>query len=249
MAVRVHKKRGAPLNGLRCPRDAKAYFLPPARLSPAPQMPLAKAVKEWVRHGPRHGRWHAPGVLGQVNRRTLVVLIPPPPPDFYSPFPFPAPQETRNSKVAADEKAVMLYGGFIFGDKRQFINKLDGTLATLRNCERLALSTNQIDRMTPFTGMENLRLLSLSRNAIKKIERLEDVANTLEELWISYNLISSLDGLGACQKLQVRGGERERAEEETAADDDDVLCCSPHTARARSLSPLLGPPPLHRLSS
>jgi Leucine-rich repeat (LRR) protein len=122
--------------------------------------------------------------------------------------------------VAADEKAVMLYGGFIFGDKRQFINKLDGTLATLRNCERLALSTNQIDRMTPFTGMENLRLLSLSRNAIKKIERLEDVANTLEELWISYNLISSLDGLGACQKLQVRGGgrERERAKEESRGD-------------------------------
>lgn len=98
----------------------------------------------------------------------------------------------------------MLYGGMVFGDKRVFINKLDATLAALKNCERLALSTNQIDRMAPFTGMEKLRLLSLSRNALKKIERLEDVADTLEELWLSYNQISSLDGLQACSKLQVR---------------------------------------------
>lgn len=91
----------------------------------------------------------------------------------------------------------------VFGDKRVFINKLDGTLATLKSCERLALSTNQIDRMTAFTGMDNLKLLSLSRNALKKIERLEDVAATLEELWISYNQISSLDGLNSCSKLQV----------------------------------------------
>ncbi len=97
----------------------------------------------------------------------------------------------------------MLYGGLVFGDKRMFINKLDGGLATLKNCERLALSTNQIDRMAPFTGMEKLRILSLSRNALKKIERLEDVADTLEELWLSYNLIASLDGLAACGNLQV----------------------------------------------
>ena len=57
--------------------------------------------------------------------------------------------------------------------------------------------------MTTFTGMDNLKLLSLSRNALKKIERLEDVANTLEELWISYNQISSLDGINMCSKLQV----------------------------------------------
>jgi dynein light chain 1, axonemal len=97
----------------------------------------------------------------------------------------------------------MLAGGLVFGDKRSFINKLDGTLQTLRACERLALSTNQIDRMMPFTGMESLRLLSLSRNALKKIERLEDVAATLEELWLSYNSIATLDGLQACAKLQV----------------------------------------------
>ena len=111
--------------------------------------------------------------------------------------------ETRNSKVAADEREIFLFGGMVFDVKRVFINKLDATLASLKKCERLALSTNQIDRMAPFTGMEKLRLLSLSRNALKKIERLEDVSETLEELWLSYNQISTLDGLGACQKLQV----------------------------------------------
>jgi dynein light chain 1 len=48
--------------------------------------------------------------------------------------------------------------------------------------------------------MEALKILTLSRNMLKKIERLEDVATTLEELWISYNSISSLDGLSACSK-------------------------------------------------
>jgi dynein light chain 1 len=36
---------------------------------------------------------------------------------------------------------------------------------------------------------------------LKKLERLEDVSATLEELWVSYNAISSLDGLASCQKL------------------------------------------------
>lgn len=40
--------------------------------------------------------------------------------------------------------------------------------------------------------MENLRILSLGRNLIKKIENLDAVADTLEELWISYNQIASL---------------------------------------------------------
>jgi len=34
-----------------------------------------------------------------------------------------------------------------------------------------------------------------------QIEKLEDVAETLEELWLSYNLITSLDGLGGLSKL------------------------------------------------
>jgi dynein light chain 1 len=42
--------------------------------------------------------------------------------------------------------------------------------------------------------MDSLRILSLGRNLIKKIENLDAVADTLEELWISYNQIQSLVG-------------------------------------------------------
>ena len=51
--------------------------------------------------------------------------------------------------------------------------------------------------------MDKLRVLSLARNNLKKLERLDDVAATLEELWVSYNQIASLDGLAGCAKLRV----------------------------------------------
>mmetsp|Transcript_16995 Transcript_16995/g.17749 ORF Transcript_16995/g.17749 Transcript_16995/m.17749 type:complete len:193 (-) Transcript_16995:270-848(-) len=81
------------------------------------------------------------------------------------------------------------------------IIKMDSSLNSLRNCERLALSTNAIDRIIPLTGMSRLRILSLGRNQIKKIEKLDDVAETLEELWISYNQINSLDGVNILRNL------------------------------------------------
>lgn len=81
------------------------------------------------------------------------------------------------------------------------ITKMDNALNNLKNCEQLSLSTNAIDRIIPLNGMKKLRILSLGRNQIKKIEKLEDVAETLEELWMSYNLIASLDGIGCLSNL------------------------------------------------
>lgn len=74
-------------------------------------------------------------------------------------------------------------------------------VAGLKACTRLALSTNHIDRMASLAGMEKLQILSLSRNLLKRIEKLEDVGGTLQELWLSYNSISSLDGLAPCVAL------------------------------------------------
>jgi dynein light chain 1 len=51
--------------------------------------------------------------------------------------------------------------------------------------------------------MTSLKILALGRNQIKKIEKLDDLSDTLEELWISYNLIASLDGIAALKNLQV----------------------------------------------
>jgi len=81
------------------------------------------------------------------------------------------------------------------------INRLDSALTGLVACEKLSLSTNSIDRLISLNGMKSLKILSLGRNQIKKIEKLDDVAETLEELWISYNLISSLDGLQGLTNL------------------------------------------------
>ena len=38
-------------------------------------------------------------------------------------------------------------------------------------------------------------MLSLGRNLIKKIENLDGVVDTLEELWMSYNQLEKLVGL------------------------------------------------------
>ncbi len=51
-------------------------------------------------------------------------------------------------------------------------------------------------------GLKNLKILSLARNQISKIQKLDDVSGTLEELWISYNMIEKLDGLKNLKKLK-----------------------------------------------
>eukprot|EP00600_Ochromonadales_sp_CCMP1393_P003428 CAMPEP_0174989196 /NCGR_PEP_ID=MMETSP0004_2-20121128/20581_1 /TAXON_ID=420556 /ORGANISM="Ochromonas sp., Strain CCMP1393" /LENGTH=221 /DNA_ID=CAMNT_0016242565 /DNA_START=53 /DNA_END=720 /DNA_ORIENTATION=- len=133
--------------------------------------------------------------------------------------------EAANEAVAEEAEYIKLYC------QMPPINKIDASVANLKNCDellnrlpttlirlkfdntvnttsfldiidrRLALSTNNIDRIGSLAGMGKLKILSLGRNLIKKIEKLEDVAATLEELWISYNQINSLDGLAGCTNL------------------------------------------------
>lgn len=111
--------------------------------------------------------------------------------------------ESKEGVPLAEAKVVRIYGGIAAEGKRQFITKLDNGLNSLKECEQLSLSTNQIDRLIPFGGMKKLKILSLGRNQIKKIEKLEDLSDTLEELWLSYNSIATLDGLAPLRKLQV----------------------------------------------
>lgn len=113
--------------------------------------------------------------------------------------------EATSGESAAEAKEIKIMGGVPQDDgkKRVFITRLDATLGSLANCERLSLSTNLIDKMFALTGMSNLKILSLARNRLKRIEKLEDVADTLEQLWLSYNEISSLDGLQGMNKLEV----------------------------------------------
>jgi len=84
------------------------------------------------------------------------------------------------------------------------ITRLDThSLSMLKECVHFSASTNQIERMVSFGGVPNLRILSLGRNNIKRLEKLEEVSETLEELWLSYNLIERLNGIEALTKLKV----------------------------------------------
>lgn len=80
---------------------------------------------------------------------------------------------------------------------------MDNKLNELTACTHLSLSTNAIDRIQPLPGLKNLKILSLGRNQIKKVEKLDDVAKTLEQLWISYNQIEKLDGFAQLQELKI----------------------------------------------
>ena len=66
------------------------------------------------------------------------------------------------------------------------IEKMEDALQVFEKVEKLSLSTNAIDGIR-FLKFRNLRILSLGRNNIKRIQGLEEVSATLEELWISYN--------------------------------------------------------------
>ena len=57
--------------------------------------------------------------------------------------------------------------------------------------------------MANFGALENLEILSMGRNNIKKIELLDSVGDHLEQLWMSFNSISSLNGLEKCKVLKV----------------------------------------------
>ena len=45
--------------------------------------------------------------------------------------------------------------------------------------------------------------MSLGRNNIKRIVGLDEIGQTLEQLWVSYNSIEKLEGLNPCIKLHT----------------------------------------------
>ena len=61
------------------------------------------------------------------------------------------------------------------------ISKMDpAALSSLKSCEHLALSSNSIDKIANLGGLENLRILSVGRNNIKKLENMDAIAERLE---------------------------------------------------------------------
>ncbi|CAL7936153.1 unnamed protein product [Xylocopa violacea] len=105
--------------------------------------------------------------------------------------------EEENGREASSAKEI------IFSFQWPPIEKMDNSLATLVNCEKLSLSTNMIEKIAGVATLKNLKVLSLGRNLIKGFSGLEPLADTLEELWISYNLIEKMKGINAMRNLRV----------------------------------------------
>lgn len=85
----------------------------------------------------------------------------------------------------------------------KMLAKLDlEVLSKLTKVKRIKLSTNAIEKMIVLPELKCLETLSLGRNNIKKIEGLDNIAGNLKNLWLSYNQISTLNGLENCVHLE-----------------------------------------------
>ncbi|GFR04014.1 dynein light chain 1, axonemal [Trichonephila clavata] len=98
----------------------------------------------------------------------------------------------------ASEATVIKLNGWI-----PSIDKLDASLATLTNCEKLSLSTNMIDKLTNLNTLSKVKILSVGRNNLKSLNGIEGISETLEELWASYNNIDKLKAASSLKNLRV----------------------------------------------
>ena len=84
------------------------------------------------------------------------------------------------------------------------LRELDTSLAVLKSCKHLSLSTNAISEIKGLQGLDCLQVLSLGRNLITSIgDGLSAVGTTLLELWLSFNPLESLAGIEQANRLQV----------------------------------------------
>ena len=82
------------------------------------------------------------------------------------------------------------------------IEKMEGPYHLLINCEKFSLSTNMISNISNLHAFKSLKILSLGRNMIKSLQGIEGAAETLEQLWISYNPVVRL--MPICNMLRLK---------------------------------------------
>ena len=105
--------------------------------------------------------------------------------------------EEATGRKAAEAKEIKLIGVY------PPIEKMEGPFHLLVNLERFSLSTNMISTIANLQSFKNLKVLSIGRNNLKSLQGVEAAAETLEQLWVSYNQIDKLKPLRNLTKLKV----------------------------------------------
>ena len=81
------------------------------------------------------------------------------------------------------------------------IKVMSDRLAQLANCKKLSLSTNNIEDIGFLPP--RIEILAIGRNMLKKLDKIDKAAATLQQLWMSYNNVKSFAPLAACKRLRV----------------------------------------------
>ncbi len=105
--------------------------------------------------------------------------------------------EEATGKKAGESKEIKLIGVY------PPIEKMEGPFHLLINCEKFSLSTNMITNINNLQAFKVLKILSLGRNNLKSLQGVEGAAETLEQLWVSYNQIDRLKPIRSLQRLKV----------------------------------------------
>ena len=92
---------------------------------------------------------------------------------------------------------------FVTRNGGTIITILQGPFHLLINCEKFSLSTNLISNIANLQSFKCLRILSMGRNTLKSLQGIEGAADTLEQLWISYNQIDRLKPIRNLLRLKV----------------------------------------------
>jgi dynein light chain 1 len=81
------------------------------------------------------------------------------------------------------------------------IKTMTERLAQLANCKKLSISTNNIEEIGFLPP--RVEILAIGRNMLKRLDKVDRAAATLQQLWMSYNNVKSFAPLVACKRLRV----------------------------------------------
>jgi dynein light chain 1 len=81
------------------------------------------------------------------------------------------------------------------------IKTMTERLAQLANCKKLSISTNNIEEIGFLPP--RVEILAIGRNMLKRLDKIDRAAATLQQLWMSYNNVKSFAPLVGCKRLRV----------------------------------------------